>query len=105
MTFWSWCKSLPLLHFDVFAAGPRWPREIIKQPLLTETDHDDRCLTSSMGFEGLCIPWYHIDLKDSAKTLGQEKISGLPKKCKSDLVKNEDILQRRGDTDKNSNTQ
>ena len=47
----------------------------------------------------------YIDLKDRAKSLGQEKIAGLPKKCKSDLVKNEDILQRRGDTDKNSNTQ
>ena len=73
--------------------------------LLTETDHDDRCLTSSMGFGDLYIPRYQIDLKVRAKSFGQEKNAGLPKKCKSDLVKNEDILQRRGDTDKNSNTQ
>ena len=105
MTFWSWCKSLPFLRLDVFAAGPRWPREIIKQPLLTETDHDDSCPTSSMGFGDLYIPRYQIDLKVRAKSFCQEKTAGLPKKCKSDLVKNEDILQRRGDTDKNSNTQ
>ena len=58
------------------------------------------------GFWGLVYSMVlYIDLKDRAKSLGQEKIAGLPKKCKSDLVKNEDILQRRGDTDKNSNTQ
>ena len=58
-----------------------WPREIIKQPLLTETDHDDSCLTSSMGFGDLYIPWYQNDLKVRAKSFGQEKNAGLPKKC------------------------
>ena len=40
--------------------------------MLTETDHDDRCLTSSMGFGDLYIPWYQIDLKVRAKSFGQE---------------------------------
>ena len=42
-----------------------------------------------MGFRGSCIPCYQIDLKVRAKSFCQEKTAGLPKKCKSDLVKNE----------------